>query len=279
MSENSLIALDFEGKQVRMVGTSEKPEWVAADVCKVLGISRPAYVLRYFPTSDKGVCLLDTSGGPQELLTVTEPGLYRLIFKSRKAEAERFKEFVCNEVLPSIRQHGCYPPPTVSANERALIVPAPHEFMMQLGETFRKAVFDTTEPRFNSLEQKVDDGFATLDERISNIERRRNLTEKTKRQHASILIRYSHGMCPCCKETQIITEGGTRLDTLQFDHWHRPSMNDVTQTWPVCESCNQTLKNHDWKKTRAAYFEAYQQDRKRWFEFMDGPTLFNEAEL
>jgi len=39
---------------------------------------------------------------------VTEPGLYRLIFKSRKAEAEVFQEWVFKEVLPTIRRSGSY---------------------------------------------------------------------------------------------------------------------------------------------------------------------------
>ena len=37
-----------------------------------------------------------------------EPGLYKLIFKSHKPEAERFQDWVTDEVLPSIRKHGAY---------------------------------------------------------------------------------------------------------------------------------------------------------------------------
>ena len=75
-----------------MVGTSERPEWIAADVCDVLGIEQPQHVLRRFTQSEKGVSTVHTPGGPQQMLTVTEPGLYRLIFKSRKPEAEAFRE-------------------------------------------------------------------------------------------------------------------------------------------------------------------------------------------
>lgn len=49
------------------------------------------------------------------MLTVYEAGLYRLIFKSRKPEAKQFQKWVFNEVLPSIRKHGTYPPPENSA--------------------------------------------------------------------------------------------------------------------------------------------------------------------
>lgn len=47
-------------------------------------------------------------GGAQKLNLVNEPGLYRLIFTSRKAEAEKFQDWVYHEVLPSIRKTGVY---------------------------------------------------------------------------------------------------------------------------------------------------------------------------
>ena len=39
---------------------------------------------------------------------MTESGVYKLIFKSRKEEAERFQDWVTDEVLPTIRKHGAY---------------------------------------------------------------------------------------------------------------------------------------------------------------------------
>ena len=44
----------------------------------------------------------------QEKIFLTESGVYKLIFKSRKEEAERFQDWVTDEVLPSIRQTGIY---------------------------------------------------------------------------------------------------------------------------------------------------------------------------
>jgi prophage antirepressor-like protein len=108
MSGNMLTTLQFEGKSIRMVGTSDQPEWVAADVCELLGIRNPSESMRKFPANSKGISSADTPSGIQEMLTVTEPGLYRLILKSRKPEAERFQTFVCTEVLPCIRKHDCY---------------------------------------------------------------------------------------------------------------------------------------------------------------------------
>ena len=39
---------------------------------------------------------------------ITESNLYKVIFQSRKPEAEKFSDWVTAEVLPSIRKHGMY---------------------------------------------------------------------------------------------------------------------------------------------------------------------------
>lgn len=84
------------------------PWFVAADVCKVLDIQNVRQNLANFPDDEKGVSTIYTLGGPQKMLVVSEPGLYRLIFMSRKPEAEKFKRWVFHEVLPSIRKYGYY---------------------------------------------------------------------------------------------------------------------------------------------------------------------------
>lgn len=101
--------------KVRVVGSPEAPEWVAADVCAVLGLTNPSQALSGFADDEKGLSTADTPGGPQQVATVTEPGLYRLIFRSRKASAERFRRWVCHEVLPAIRRTGGYSLPQAAA--------------------------------------------------------------------------------------------------------------------------------------------------------------------
>lgn len=113
------LTLTFDGHRVRMVGTPERPEWVAKDVCRVLGIHSSRSALRdIVPESEKGVRQAHSLGGPQDMATVTEGGLYRLISRSRKPEAVRFQDWLFNEVLPCIRRFGAYPAP-------AAVSPAP----------------------------------------------------------------------------------------------------------------------------------------------------------
>jgi prophage antirepressor-like protein len=109
----SIILFHFESNEIRFVGTAEKPKWVAADICKVLGISNPSQCLSEFTRSQADITSVDTRSEDgtvqsRDLLTVTEAGMYRLIFKSRKPIAEQFQNWVCEEVLPSIRKTGAY---------------------------------------------------------------------------------------------------------------------------------------------------------------------------
>lgn len=116
MSNLSVFA--FEGKEVRFVGTAEKPQWVAADVCVCLQLSDTSKALETLEPDEKGTKNVRTPGGEQEMLTVTEPGLYRLIFKSRKPVAKRFQRWVFHEVLPAIRKTGSYSLKTHEAETR-----------------------------------------------------------------------------------------------------------------------------------------------------------------
>ncbi|MEA5507672.1 BRO family protein [Halotia wernerae UHCC 0503] len=113
MSELSIFV--FESQQVRFVGTAEKPEWVAADVCAILEIKNASDALTSFDEDERGIANVYTPGDDnpkgQEMLTVTEAGLYRLIFKSRKPVAKRFQRWVFHEVLPSLRRTGKYEMP------------------------------------------------------------------------------------------------------------------------------------------------------------------------
>ena len=47
-------------------------------------------------------------GGNPNMTFIDEGNLYQVIFQSRKPNAVKFKEWICYEVLPSIRKHGAY---------------------------------------------------------------------------------------------------------------------------------------------------------------------------
>ncbi len=133
---SNLTVFQFESQEVRFVGTADDPWWVASDVCAILGIAvslavngreRKAqdgsvYHDGGLDEDEKGVAIVNTLGGDQEMSIVNEPGLYRLIFKSRKPVARRFQRWVYHEVLPSIRKTGSYAIPT-AVHETAIATP------------------------------------------------------------------------------------------------------------------------------------------------------------
>ena len=106
------IVKQFSNEQfgeLRVVQDEQGEPWfVAKDVCDALGLGRQHDSTRYLDDDEKGEGLVNTSSGVQTMVTVSEPGLYRLILKSRKPEAKAFQRWVTHEVLPAIRRDGGY---------------------------------------------------------------------------------------------------------------------------------------------------------------------------
>ncbi len=123
----------YEGRPVRTVIVDGRPYWVAKDVCEVLSISKYRDVLSRFADDERASIAVDTPGGPQEMIGVNEPGLYRLIFVSNKEEAEPFKRWVTHEVLPTIRRHGAYMTPETI--KKALVNP---DFIIELATRLKE---------------------------------------------------------------------------------------------------------------------------------------------
>lgn len=100
----------FENDQfgtVRAVrGEDGEPMFVAKDVLDVLALDKTA--LRKLDGDEKGVDSIHTPGGEQQMTTVTEPGFYKLVMRSRKPEAKAFQRWVTHEVLPALRRDGGY---------------------------------------------------------------------------------------------------------------------------------------------------------------------------
>ena len=85
-----------------------EPWFVAADVARVLGYDHTPHATRLLDDDEKGVHKVDTLGGTQEMAMVNESGLYHLVLMSKKPEAKKFRKWVTEEVLPSIRKTGSY---------------------------------------------------------------------------------------------------------------------------------------------------------------------------
>lgn len=110
---NTLIqAFDFEETPVRIHLRETEPWFVAADVCRVLDIANSRDAIGGLDEDEKTTVANPDSRpgepGAKFFNLINESGLYALIFKSRKAEAKRFRKWVTGEVLPALRQQGAY---------------------------------------------------------------------------------------------------------------------------------------------------------------------------
>lgn len=110
MKESIKIFENAQFGQIRtLVSESGEPLFCLADVCKALDLNGGARNVKS-RLNQKGVVSINTptNGGVQQLNFITEPNLYKCIFQSRKKEAEQFQDWVCSDVLPSIRKSGGY---------------------------------------------------------------------------------------------------------------------------------------------------------------------------
>lgn len=105
---NALQNFAFEEHLVRAVERAGEPWFAGKDVCTALGIKDHHQALETLDEDERGGYSIPTPSGDQMLIIVSEPGVYRLVFRSRKPEAERFKRWLAHDVLPQIRKHGRY---------------------------------------------------------------------------------------------------------------------------------------------------------------------------
>ena len=133
MNEIKIFESEQFGK-IRTSGTTDKPLFCAIDVCNALLYtnSRRAIAL-HVDKEDVTKCYAPTKGGRQELLFVTESGLYSLIFGSKLERAKQFKRWVTNEILPAIRKTGSYGVPRTFAE--ALQLAADQQKIIEAKET------------------------------------------------------------------------------------------------------------------------------------------------
>ncbi len=101
----------FSGHEVR-TATDEngRPWFCAKDVYEALGIqwkNRSGSLTR---TPEKWIstCYLQGLSGTGEVIFIKEPAVYQATFRSNKPDALKFTEWVCEEVLPAIKQQGYY---------------------------------------------------------------------------------------------------------------------------------------------------------------------------
>jgi hypothetical protein len=106
---SNIIPFTYEDQPIRIIMQNGEPWWVAADVCGILDIQNVSQAVESLEEDEKNTLSIREGirGNPNKLC-VNEPGLYSLIFISRKPEAKTFRRWITHEVLPTIRKTGTY---------------------------------------------------------------------------------------------------------------------------------------------------------------------------
>jgi prophage antirepressor-like protein len=109
MSQNIVSVFNFdENTTIRTAVVNETAWFLASDVASALEYASPdkAYSFCRHPTIMADVNRINNLH--PSFKWIQEPDLYRLVMKSTKPEAEKFQDWVCDDVLPSLRKTGQY---------------------------------------------------------------------------------------------------------------------------------------------------------------------------
>ena len=99
----------FNGRALRTLIIKDDPWFVAKDVADILELSNTTVALQSLDADE--LTKFNLGGQHGETNAISEPGLYKLIMRSRKPQAKAFQRWVTHTVLPSIRKHGAYMTP------------------------------------------------------------------------------------------------------------------------------------------------------------------------
>lgn len=178
--------------EVRVAGTSEKPLFCLADVCKILGLRVDAVQSRLTDAPIR-IGVTDSIGREQQMNFVNEKNLYKVIMRSDKPQAEPFQDWVCGEVLPSIRKHGAYM--TNDTLEKALTSP---DFLIQLATNLKE-------------------------EQQKRIEAERKVTEAAPAVAFTKAVQSANSSCLIGELAKLIAQNGYSIGEKRLFAWMRDS--------------------------------------------------------
>lgn len=117
---------NFNATPLRTLTDETGDPWFSGqDVCAILGTGTNH--LREYLDEDEITNIRTTDigqNGGKAPVFISEPGLYKLIMRSRKQEAKEFQRWVTHEVLPQIRKTGGYIPTTDADDDMAILAKA-----------------------------------------------------------------------------------------------------------------------------------------------------------
>lgn len=166
---NEIQRFDFKGAALRtLTDEAGEPWFVAKDACDILGIDTNH--LREALDDDEITNLRNSEVWNQPgraPLIISEPGLYKLIMRSRKPEAKEFQRWVTHEVLPQIRRTGGYIPAGDSDSDEDIMARA--VLVAQKTIKQKNQQIASQQSRIDELQPKASawDNFVDIDDALS----------------------------------------------------------------------------------------------------------------
>jgi anti-repressor protein len=111
---DNITSYTFEESEVRTIVINDETWFIAKDVAGILGYTTTEKMTRRLDDEDKQKVKNTISGhltsryGNNDLIIISEPGVYSAVFGSQRPEAKSFKRWVTSVVIPSIRRTGQY---------------------------------------------------------------------------------------------------------------------------------------------------------------------------
>lgn len=122
---NEIQKFDFKGAALRtLTDEAGEPWFVLKDCMSILDLGNPTETVKMFDKDEFSTTEVIDSIGRRQQTYIIEPGLYRLVMKSRKPEAKEFQRWVTHEVLPQIRRTGGYIPTTDADDDMTILAKA-----------------------------------------------------------------------------------------------------------------------------------------------------------
>lgn len=123
---NEIQQFDFKGASLRtLTDEAGEPWFVLKDCMSILDLGNPTETVKMFDDDEFSTTeVIDSIGRRQQAYIISEPGLYKLVMRSRKPEAHEFQRWVTHEVLPQIRKTGGYIPTTDADDDMTILAKA-----------------------------------------------------------------------------------------------------------------------------------------------------------
>lgn len=110
---NDLAVFNFDNNSITATIYEGKPAFVAVEVAYALGYKDEHQAINKHCKSLIKLDSVETTElgfgfRPKGIILIRESDVYRLVMRSKLESAERFQDWVVEEVLPALREEGCY---------------------------------------------------------------------------------------------------------------------------------------------------------------------------